>query len=227
VRGLALAALVHAESQDARRITTQPGRPTALPQPGSAIGSWPSFCGPNASGIADHQNLPDQWSLETGQNILWRIPVPGLAHSSPIVWGNRIFLTTAISSRDDARFVPGVYGAGTPSDDRTPHRWVVYCIDKTTGRTIWERTDGRIVVGWFGGGRGRAAVSACVQRPSLGHERHGRARRRTVAAEDCRRRDRRHADRIQRGCRRRTHGHACRAATRSVAPMIVVKVVSG
>ena len=58
-----------------------------LPNPGSAEGSWPSFRGPNASGVADKQNLPDDWSGETGKNILWKKPIPGLAHSSPILWG--------------------------------------------------------------------------------------------------------------------------------------------
>jgi outer membrane protein assembly factor BamB len=166
-------ALGAAPARQERKITRTPGRLSALPAPGSAVGSWPSFRGLNAAGVADGQNLPDNWSLETGENILWRIPIPGLAHSSPIVWGNRIFLTTAISARPDARFVPGLYGAGTPSDDRTSHRWMVYCIDKATGKVMWERvasegapiekrhmkstyasatpvTDGRIVVAWFG-----------------------------------------------------------------------------
>ena len=55
--------------------------------------------GRTPSGIADGQNLPDKWDGKTGENILWRTPIPGLAHSSPVVWGDRIFVTSAISSK--------------------------------------------------------------------------------------------------------------------------------
>ena len=136
-------------------------------------GDWPSFRGPNASGIAERQMLPDTWNVKTGEHVLWRTPIPGLAHSSPIVWGDRVFVTTAISTRPDATFRPGLYGDGDASDDRSRQRWVLYAIDKRTGRVAWERvahegeprnkrhikstyassspvTDGRIVVAWFG-----------------------------------------------------------------------------
>ena len=63
-------------------------------RPATARGSWPSFRGPQASGIAEKQRLPDTWNVKTGENILWRTPIPGLAHSSPIVWGDRMFVTT-------------------------------------------------------------------------------------------------------------------------------------
>ena len=136
-------------------------------------GSWPSFRGPIASGVAEGQNLPDKWDPKTGENILWRTPIPGLAHSSPIVWGDRLFVTTAVSTDPKATFRPGLYGDGDASADRSQHRWVLYAIDKRTGKVIWERlayqgepkekrhikstyanstpaTDGRIVVTWFG-----------------------------------------------------------------------------
>src|SRR5215203_5017509 len=156
----------------ARKITlTSHARPSARPAP--AKGSWPSFRGPQASGIADGQNLPDQWNAKTGQNILWHTPIPGLAHSSPIVWGNRIFVTSAVSTDPKASFKPGLYGDGDASKDRSPHRWMIYALDKETGKVVWERvayqgepiekrhikatyanstpaTDGRIVVAWFG-----------------------------------------------------------------------------
>jgi outer membrane protein assembly factor BamB len=139
----------------------------------SSKGSWPSFRGPAASGIADGQSLPDKWNVKTGENILWHTPIPGLAHSSPVVWGDQIFVTTAISSDPKASFRPGLYGDGDASTDRTVHRWMLYSIDKKTGKVGWERqafqgapvdkrhikstyanstpaTDGRIVVAWFG-----------------------------------------------------------------------------
>jgi outer membrane protein assembly factor BamB len=102
--------------------------------------SWPGFRGPSASGVADGQRLPDTWDVKSGQNVAWTIEVPGLAHSSPVVWGDRLFVTTAISSRSDATFKPGLYGEGTASEDRTPQRWVVMAIDRRTGSVRWQRT---------------------------------------------------------------------------------------
>jgi outer membrane protein assembly factor BamB len=157
-----------------RRIERKgPDRAPALPKPAPAKASWPSFRGPNASGIADGQPLPDTWNIKTGENVLWRTPIPGLAHSSPVVWGDTVFVTTAISSRSGATFKPGLYGDGDASDDDSPHKWVVYALDARTGKIAWERvafdgppknkrhikstyasaspaTDGRIVVAWFG-----------------------------------------------------------------------------
>lgn len=154
-------------------VRTGPERPTALPKATPGRGSWPSFRGPNASGVANGQNLPDHWNPATRDNILWRTPIPGLAHSSPIVWGDRVFVTSAISSKGSATFKPGLYGDGDASDDTSRHRWMLYAIEAASGRIIWERiafdgeprnkrhikstyasatpaTDGRIVVAWFG-----------------------------------------------------------------------------
>jgi len=140
---------------------------------GPTAGTWPSFRGKEAAGVADGQNLPDTWNARSGQNVLWYTPIPGLAHSSPIVWGDRLFVTSAVSSNPNATFRRGLYGDGDASDDHSRQRWVVYALDKRTGRTLWERvafegapldkrhvkstyasstpaTDGRIVVAWFG-----------------------------------------------------------------------------
>jgi len=162
------------QKAEARRIVRTPGTAKgALPPPRSGTGHWPSFRGLEAAGVADGQHLPDEWNPGTGANILWRLTIPGLAHSSPIVWGDTLFVTSAISSRPDATFKPGLYGDGDASDDRSAHRWMLYAIDKRTGRIRWERlaaqgeprnkrhikstyassspaTDGRIVVAWFG-----------------------------------------------------------------------------
>ena len=94
-------------------------RPTSSATAASAAGNWPTFRGFQASGIAEGQNLPDQWDVRTGANVLWRTPIPGLAHSSPVVWGDRIFLTSAVSSDPKATFRPGLYGDGDASTDRS------------------------------------------------------------------------------------------------------------
>ena len=156
-----------------RIVRTAGARAPARPDPNDAKESWPSFRGPQASGIAERQNLPDRWNAKTGENILWRTPIPGLAHSSPVVWGNRVFVTSAVSTDPNATFRPGLYGDGDASKDRSQHRWMIYALDKRTGKILWERTahqgvpiekrhikstyanstpatDGRIVVAWFG-----------------------------------------------------------------------------
>lgn len=157
-----------------RRIAVTPGDPPArLPAAASAKGSWPSFRGPGASGVADGMDLPDEWDGDSGKNVLWRIPIPGLAHSSPIVWGDRVFVTSAVSSRPDATFRPGLYGDGSAAEDRSTHRFEVSALDKHTGQVLWTRvvdeavpidkrhmkstyanatpaTDGRIVIAAFG-----------------------------------------------------------------------------
>ena len=113
----------------------------AAPRASSAPGdNWPGFRGPSASGVADGQKLPDTWSGVSGGNIKWKIAVPGLAHSSPIVWGDRIFLTSAISSRAGVTFKPGLYGEGTASEDRTVQKWVVMALERATGKTVWTET---------------------------------------------------------------------------------------
>ena len=134
---------------------------------------WPSFRGPTASGVADGQNLPVQWDSGQRAGVLWKTDVHGLAHSSPVVWGDHVFLTTAVSSKPDATFKAGLYGEGTASDDLSVHQWNVLCLDRATGRLLWERTayqgvpkekrhikstyanatpatDGRVVVAFFG-----------------------------------------------------------------------------
>ena len=73
----------------------------------------------------DGQGLPDRWDAATGEGILWRVPLPGLAHSSPVVWGDRVYVTTAVSSDPKATFRRGLYGDGDASEDRSRHRWMV------------------------------------------------------------------------------------------------------
>lgn len=103
-------------------------------------GEWPSFRGEAASGVSDGQNLPDRWDGENGTSIRWKTSIPGLAHSSPIVWGDRIFVTTAVSSQPGATFKPGLYGDGTASGDVSVHKWQVIALDRKGGRILWTRT---------------------------------------------------------------------------------------
>ena len=156
-----------------RRIAvTSVARPPAKPF-APAAGSWPSFRGSQAAGVADGMRLPDTWSPKTGEHVRWRTPLPGLAHSSPIVWGDRVFVTSAVSADPKATFRPGLYGDGDASADRSTQRWMLYALDAASGKIVWERvafegpprelrhikstyasatpaTDGRLVVASFG-----------------------------------------------------------------------------
>jgi outer membrane protein assembly factor BamB len=173
---IAAAAIVTANqpAQPGRKIVrTAAATLKPLVRAASPKDSWPMFRGPGASGVADGMHLPDKWDVKTNENIRWRLRVPGLAHSSPVVWGDRVFVTSAISADPKATFKPGLYGAGDAADDRSTHQFVVYAIDKRTGSIAWRRvafdgvpiekrhtkstyasatpaTDGRIVVAWFG-----------------------------------------------------------------------------
>jgi outer membrane protein assembly factor BamB len=103
---------------------------------------WPRFRGPEGAGVAENQNLPDDWDVESGRNVLWRRAIDGLAHSSPIVWGNRVYVTTAVADSGDVPFGTGdsgVVGSGT-TEDLGHHRWELLAIDKHTGDVAWRRT---------------------------------------------------------------------------------------
>ena len=134
---------------------------------------WPSFRGPVASGVADGFPTPEKWDATRGEGVLWKAAIPGLAVSSPIVWGDRLFVTTAVSSDPNAVFRHGLFGDVEPSNDVTPHSWRLLCLDKNTGKLLWDReahqgipktkrhpkssqasptpaTDGTVVVAHFG-----------------------------------------------------------------------------
>ena len=134
--------------------------------------NWPSFRGVNASGVAEGTNPPVNWDVEKAQNVLWKTPIPGLSHSSPIVWGDHVYVITAISSDSKASFQAKDRGIGLATDD-AKHTWMIYAIDKRTGKVAWSNkayegvprakrhvkatqanstpvTDGRYVVAIFG-----------------------------------------------------------------------------
>jgi outer membrane protein assembly factor BamB len=103
-------------------------------------GNWPAFRGLNATGVADGENPPTKWDVEKSVGIKWKTPIPGLAHSSPIVWGDRVFLTTAISSDPESTLRHGLYGDVAPHKDVSKHTWKIYCLDKDSGKILWEKT---------------------------------------------------------------------------------------
>ncbi|HEX6324448.1 MAG TPA: PQQ-binding-like beta-propeller repeat protein [Vicinamibacterales bacterium] len=109
------------------------------PAPVSDPRPWPSFRGPNASGNADGQGAPVEWDVKAGRNIKWRTELPGFTNASPVVWGDRVYAITAISSASDKTFKTGLYGDTAPVNDLSEHTWKIYALDATSGAIAWER----------------------------------------------------------------------------------------
>jgi outer membrane protein assembly factor BamB len=102
--------------------------------------NWPSFRGPGASGVADGQSPPMAWDVDKRLNVRWSTLIPGLGHASPIIWGDRIFLTTAVSSQPNPEFRPGGLRSDNVSNDRSEHEWRLIALEKATGQILWQRT---------------------------------------------------------------------------------------
>ena len=111
----------------------------------ASAGNWPQWRGPDGSGISNEKNLPSEWSPT--KNIKWKTAIDGRAHSSPIVWGNRVFLTTAVEGAE----VPGAKAAKHMLGDKEfvhpdsiganrKHTFKVVSLDRDTGKILWQAT---------------------------------------------------------------------------------------
>lgn len=110
-------------------------------------GHWPSFRGPGSAGVADDVSLPLRWDVERSYNVLWSARIPGLAHSSPVVWGDRVFVSTAVASGASQVFRGGSGGLEA-ADDMVPHQWFLYCVDARTGEVRWKKAGREGVPPW-------------------------------------------------------------------------------
>jgi outer membrane protein assembly factor BamB len=99
--------------------------------------NWPQFRGPNSLGVAEDPNLPDKWSAT--ENVAWKTEIAGVGWSSPIVWGDKIFVTSVISAGAVEAPKKGLYFGGERGAPKEEHRWMVYCVDWKTGKISWER----------------------------------------------------------------------------------------
>ncbi|MGI8732393.1 MAG: PQQ-binding-like beta-propeller repeat protein [Pyrinomonadaceae bacterium] len=101
--------------------------------------NWPQFRGPRAAGVAEGSTAAVTWDGQKAVNLRWKTKIPGLAHSSPVVWGNKVFITTAVTTavKDETRF--GLYGDVAPVKEDPKHSWKLYALDKQTGKVLWER----------------------------------------------------------------------------------------
>jgi outer membrane protein assembly factor BamB len=135
---------------------------------------WPQFRGTLSRGISRSSPIATTWNGSAGKQIAWKTPIPGLGTSSPVVWGNRIYVTTAVQASDEKGFRTGPYGDVESVESNGECSYRVLCLDLQTGQPIWEResvvevpkvkrhaksshanptpaTDGNVVVAMFGG----------------------------------------------------------------------------
>ena len=107
--------------------------------PARADEPWPRFRGPRADGVAkDDPRLPNRWDKTT--HVRWVADVPGLGWSSPIVWGDRVFITTVVSDQPGPKPKKGLYlGFGVRKPPPGTHRWLVLCFDLASGELLWQR----------------------------------------------------------------------------------------
>lgn len=106
-------------------------------------GNWPAFRGPGSTGVADGHKVRASWNADAVNGkldgVLWQADVPGLGHSSPTIFGDKLFVASAVSSDGDAPLKVGRGGAPTAADDNGEQNWVVLCYDKTTGKELWKQ----------------------------------------------------------------------------------------
>lgn len=124
------------------RVETKPiPKPTGAALAGGRVvepANWPAFRGVNASGVADGQDPPVTWDVKTGANVRWKTPIPGLGHSCPVVWGDKVFLTTAVGGNTSLK--TGNYGDPGSVPDTSKHSWQLLCLDRETGKVLWTKT---------------------------------------------------------------------------------------
>src|SRR5688572_15159539 len=98
--------------------------------------NWPQFRGAKVDGMGEGATLPESWS--TTENVVWKTDLPGWGWSSPVVWGDKVFVTSAVGEQELEKPIVGGYPGGriTQTDQ---HRWMTYCLDFDTGQIAWER----------------------------------------------------------------------------------------
>jgi len=141
------------ERQGEERLRLGPGLVELVPAPEilafepatEPTVNWPGFRGANRSGVGDGTDMPVHFDLASGKGVAWRIDLPGLGNSSPVVWGDRVYVTTAIAEGGSVALRTGLTGSGEEVEEATEHRWMVLAFDKASGEPVWEAQIGRAV----------------------------------------------------------------------------------
>ncbi len=103
---------------------------------------WPGFRGPWAWGFIPGAKTAVTWSIGNyvSKNVSWKTAIPGLGHSCPVIWDDKLFVTTATSGKKDESLKVGLYGDIDMAEDSAVLEFKVYCLDKITGAILWEQT---------------------------------------------------------------------------------------
>lgn len=129
---------------------------------GTAWGEeWPQFRGPGGAGLSAETALSTEWAKD--KNVLWKVQIPGVGWSSPIIWGDKVIVTTAITENQRKPSSGGGFGGGRPGGGKpgggkpgggfgggfggrgggSPpdalYRWEIHCLDRNTGKTLWKQ----------------------------------------------------------------------------------------
>jgi outer membrane protein assembly factor BamB len=104
----------------------------------TATANWPGWRG-DGGGVSPEKDLPLKWSEAEG--VKWKTPIPGAGHSSPIVWGDRVFVTTAVAEDPNVEtFRGGVYlGGNRKKPDESEYAYCVICLDADRGDVLWSK----------------------------------------------------------------------------------------
>ena len=136
-----------------KKTKTEPTADEALPfrkRPVYQQTDWPAFRGNGGRGVAEGFSIRTNWNADPAANktladsqangVLWQTKVPGLGHSSPVIFGNKVFLVTAVASADDVPLQTKRGGNTAAADDNGEQEWLILCYDKTTGKELWRKT---------------------------------------------------------------------------------------
>ena len=104
---------------------------------------WPGFRGANRGGVGDGAETPVDFDLDSGAGVAWRVSLPGLGNSSPVVWGDRVYVTTAVAAGGSVPLRTGLTGSGEEVEEAREHRWLALAFDKSSGEKVWETEVGR------------------------------------------------------------------------------------
>ena len=100
--------------------------------------NWPQFRGADSRGVLDGASLPDTWSAT--ENVAWKADIPGRGWSSPVLWGDTVFLTSVVSQGELEAPKKGLYfGGDRPDAPDVLHQWKIYALDLNTGALRWEK----------------------------------------------------------------------------------------
>jgi hypothetical protein len=104
-----------------------------LAAPAARAQNWPQFRGVGASGVAEGRPAPVKWDATKSAGVAWKTPIPGLGHSSPVVWGDKVFVTTAVTSaaKDETRY--GLYAYDNSVKHERKHTRQISALEETSG----------------------------------------------------------------------------------------------